>query len=64
MLYEVPPFDSPPISSRLNYVRALLGAAEMPEAGVTAVHDDPSYVPVVNMGLIDSLQLRLKSPVH
>jgi 5-methylthioadenosine/S-adenosylhomocysteine deaminase len=54
MLYEVPPFDCPPISSRLNYVRTLLGAAEMLKTGVTAVHDDPFYVPVVNMDLIDS----------
>src|SRR5579862_3338064 len=54
MLYEVPPFDCPPISTRLNYVRTLLGAAEMLKTGVTAVHDDPFYVPTVNMGLIDS----------
>src|SRR5271170_1466447 len=54
MLYEVPPFDCPPVSARLNYVRTLLGAVEMLKSGVTAVHDDPFYVPVVNMELIDS----------
>ncbi len=54
MLYEVPPFDCPPISTRLNYVRTLLGAAQMLKSGVTAVHDDPFYVPVIDMGLIDS----------
>jgi 5-methylthioadenosine/S-adenosylhomocysteine deaminase len=54
MLYEVPPFDCPTVSVRLNYVRTLLGAVEMLKSGVTAVHDDPFYVPVVNMELIDS----------
>jgi 5-methylthioadenosine/S-adenosylhomocysteine deaminase len=54
MLYEVPPFDCPPISTRLNYLRTLLGAVEMLKTGVTAVHDDPFYVPVVDMELIDS----------
>ena len=54
MLYEVPPFDAPPVSPRLNYVRTLLGAAEMLKAGVTSVHDDPFYVPVVNTDLIDA----------
>jgi 5-methylthioadenosine/S-adenosylhomocysteine deaminase len=54
MLYEVPPFDCPPVSPRLNYVRTLLGAAEMLKSGVTAVHDDPFYVPSVSMELIDA----------
>jgi 5-methylthioadenosine/S-adenosylhomocysteine deaminase len=54
MLYEVPPFDCPSVSPRLNYVRTLLGAAEMVKTGVTAVHDDPFYVPIVNMELIDA----------
>jgi len=54
MLYEVPPFDCPPVTPRLNYVRTLLGAVEMLKNGVTAVHDDPFYVPVVNAELIDS----------
>ena len=54
MLYEVPPFDCPPISPRLNYVRTLLGAAEMLKSGVTAVHDDPFYVPSVSIELIDA----------
>jgi 5-methylthioadenosine/S-adenosylhomocysteine deaminase len=54
MLYEVPPFDCPPNSARLNYVRTMLGAAEMLKSGVTAVHDDPFYVPSVSMDLIDA----------
>lgn len=54
MLYEVPPFDCPPISPRLNYVRTLLGAAEMLKSGVTAVHDDPYYVSSVSTDLIDA----------
>jgi cytosine/adenosine deaminase-related metal-dependent hydrolase len=54
MLYEVPPFDCPPVSPRLNYIRTLLGAAEMLKTGVTAVHDDPFYVPDVSMDLIDA----------
>jgi 5-methylthioadenosine/S-adenosylhomocysteine deaminase len=54
MLYEVPPFDCSPISPRLNYVRTLLGAAEMLKSGVTAVHDDPFYVPSVSTELIDA----------
>src|SRR5580658_7631999 len=54
MLYEVPPFDCPPVSARLNYVRTLLGAVEMLKTGVTAVHDDPFYVPSVNTELIDA----------
>ena len=29
MLYEVPPFDCPPVSPHLNYVRTLLGAASI-----------------------------------
>ena len=65
MLYEVPPFDCPPVSPRLNYVRTLLGAAEMLKTGVTAVHDDPFYVPAVSMELIDSaMQAYLDSGIR
>lgn len=55
MLYEVPPLDCPPSSPRLDYVRALLGAVEMLKIGVTVVHDDPFYVPSVDMGRIDAV---------
>lgn len=55
MLYEVPPFDCPPVSPRLDYVRTLLGAIEMLKGGVTAVHDDPFYVPTVGMSRIDAV---------
>jgi 5-methylthioadenosine/S-adenosylhomocysteine deaminase len=54
MLYEVPPFDCPPTSPRLHYLRTLLGAAEMLKCGVTAVHDDPFYVPSVTSELTDA----------
>ena len=54
MLYEVPPFDCPATSPRLHYLRTLLGAAEMLKCGVTAVHDDPFYVPAVTAELADS----------
>lgn len=55
MLYEVPPFDCPPVSPRLDYVRTLLGAVEMLKGGVTTVHDDPFYVPTVGMSRIDAV---------
>ena len=29
MLYEVPPFECPPTPPRLQYLRTMLGAAEM-----------------------------------
>ncbi len=55
MLYEVPPFDCPPTSTRLNYVRTLLGALEMLKGGVTAIHDDPFYFPAATMDRIDAV---------
>jgi 5-methylthioadenosine/S-adenosylhomocysteine deaminase len=54
MLYEVPPFECPPTPPRLQYLRTLLGAAEMLKSGVTAVHDDPFYVPVLSDDLTDA----------
>ena len=54
MLYEVPPFDCPPTSPRMHYLRTLLGAIEMLKGGVTAVHDDPFYVPVLTEELTDA----------
>jgi 5-methylthioadenosine/S-adenosylhomocysteine deaminase len=54
MLYEVPPFECPPTPPRLHYLRTLLGAAEMLKSGVTAVHDDPFYVPVLSDDLTDA----------
>ncbi len=54
MLYEVPPFDCPPTSTRMHYLRTLLGAMEMLKGGVTAVHDDPFYVPVLTDELTDA----------
>jgi 5-methylthioadenosine/S-adenosylhomocysteine deaminase len=54
MLYEVPPFECPPTAPRLHYLRTLLGAAEMLKSGITAVHDDPFYVPVLSEDLTDA----------
>ncbi len=54
MLYEVPPFECPPTPPRLQYLRTLLGAAEMLKGGVTAVHDDPFYVPSLSEDLTDA----------
>ncbi len=54
MLYEVPPFECPPTPPRLQYLRTLLGAAEMLKIGVTAVHDDPFYVPTLSDDLTDA----------
>jgi 5-methylthioadenosine/S-adenosylhomocysteine deaminase len=54
MLYEVPPFDCPPTSARMHYLRTLLGAMEMLRGGVTAVHDDPFYVPALTEELTDA----------
>ena len=54
MLYEVPPFDCPPTPPRMHYLRTLLGAVEMLKVGVTAVHDDPFYVPYVTEELTNA----------
>jgi 5-methylthioadenosine/S-adenosylhomocysteine deaminase len=54
MLYEVPPFECPPTPPRLQYLRTLLGAAEMLRGGITAVHDDPFYVPTLSDDLTDA----------
>lgn len=54
MLYEVPPLDCPPSSPRLHYLRTLVGAMEMLKGGVTAVHDDPFYVPELTEELTDA----------
>ncbi len=54
MLYEVPPFECPPTPPGLQYLRTLLGAAEMLKCGVTAVHDDPFYVPSLTEDLTDA----------
>jgi 5-methylthioadenosine/S-adenosylhomocysteine deaminase len=55
MLYEVPPFMAAPVSDRFAYVRTLLAAAEMLKQGVTAVHDDAFFLPVVSDGERDSV---------
>ncbi len=55
MLYEVPPLSNTPPSSRLNYVRTMLGNIEMLKLGVTSVHDDPFHVPVPTPESIDGL---------
>lgn len=49
MLYEVPPLSDTPPSSRLNYVRTMLGNIEMLKLGITAVHDDAFHAALSEM---------------
>jgi len=45
MLFEVPPMGDTPLSARLYYLRAMLGAMEMLKLGITSVHDDAFFNP-------------------
>lgn len=47
MLYAVPPFSTDPSSQELAYLRTSLGALEMLKQGVTCVHDDAGFAPLV-----------------
>lgn len=47
MLYEVPPLLDETTSERLAYVRTAIGIIEMLKSGVTSVHDDAFFVPIV-----------------
>ena len=55
MLYEVPPLGDQPESSRLFYLRTLLGAVEMLKLGTTSVHDDAFFNPVPTTENIDAV---------
>src|SRR5512135_1610196 len=55
MLYEVPPLSDTPASSRMNYIRTMLGNIEMLKLGITSVHDDAFHVPVPTPESIDGL---------
>jgi 5-methylthioadenosine/S-adenosylhomocysteine deaminase len=55
MLYEVPPMGDTPLTSRLYYLRAMLGAMEMLKLGVTSVHDDAFFNPTPLSESIDSI---------
>ena len=55
MLYEVPPMGDTPLSSRLYYLRAMLGAMEMLKLGVTSVHDDAFFNPTPLADSIDAI---------
>lgn len=55
MLYEVPPLMDRIASPRFAYVRTMLGIVEMLKQGVTAVHDDCFFVPVVTHAEVDSV---------
>ena len=55
MLYEVPPFMQKPVSARVAYLRTMLGALEMLKQGVTAVHDDAFFLPVVTDDEVDAV---------
>jgi 5-methylthioadenosine/S-adenosylhomocysteine deaminase len=55
MLYEVPPLVDMPVSGRFAYVRTLIGVIEMLKQGVTAVHDDCFFIPVVTGDELDNV---------
>jgi len=55
MLYEVPPLMDRVASPRFAYVRTMLGIIEMLKQGVTGVHDDCFFVPVVTHEEVDSV---------
>ncbi len=55
MLYEVPPLMDRVATPRFAYVRTMLGIIEMLKQGVTAVHDDCFFVPVVTEGEVDAV---------
>jgi len=55
MLYEVPPFMKEPVATRVAYLRTMLGALEMLKQGVTAVHDDAFFLPVVTHPEVDAV---------
>jgi cytosine/adenosine deaminase-related metal-dependent hydrolase len=55
MLYEVPPLMDRVASPRFAYVRTMLGIIEMLKQGVTSVHDDCFFVPVVTEHEVDAV---------
>jgi 5-methylthioadenosine/S-adenosylhomocysteine deaminase len=55
MLYEVPPMGHTPVSARLYYLRAMLGAIEMLKLGITSVHDDAFFNPMPGTDSINAI---------
>jgi 5-methylthioadenosine/S-adenosylhomocysteine deaminase len=55
MLYEVPPMGDTPLSARLYYLRAILGAMEMLKLGITSVHDDAFFNPTPLSDCVDAI---------
>jgi 5-methylthioadenosine/S-adenosylhomocysteine deaminase len=55
MLYEVPPMGDTPLSARLYYLRAVLGAMEMLKLGITSVHDDAFFNPTPLTDTVDAI---------
>jgi len=55
MLYEVPPMGDTPLSARLYYLRAMLGAMEMLKLGITSVHDDAFFNPTPLPDCVDAI---------
>lgn len=55
MLHEVPPLATGADTSRLVYLRTMVGALEMLRRGVTAVHDDAYHVPLATVPGIDAI---------
>lgn len=55
MLFEVPPLMDRVATPRFAYVRTMLGIIEMLKQGITAVHDDCFFVPVVTEAEVDAV---------
>jgi 5-methylthioadenosine/S-adenosylhomocysteine deaminase len=55
MLFEVPPLMDRVATPRFAYVRTMLGIIEMLRQGVTSVHDDCFFVPVVTEAEVDAV---------
>jgi 5-methylthioadenosine/S-adenosylhomocysteine deaminase len=55
MLFEVAPTMEVPVSAEYARLRTLLGAVEMLKQGVTAVHDDAFFLPIVTEDEVDAV---------
>ena len=64
MLYAVPPTGDTPLSARLYYLRAKLGAMEMLKLGVNSGHDDAFISPMPLTESVDSNMAAYRSPAY
>jgi 5-methylthioadenosine/S-adenosylhomocysteine deaminase len=55
MLFEVPPSITSVVTPAYAHARTLLGAVEMLKQGVTAVHDDAYFLPVLTDDEVDAV---------